>query len=257
MFFCAKYSASGNDFVITHTFKAGNPEKRGELAKEICNRFSGIGADGFIILLPPDREGFDFRWEFYNSDGSIAEMCGNGSRATAHYAYRLGLAGREMRFLTLAGPIWAKVEEGDWVETQLTPHKLLKGEFSQNGRKWWLWDTGVPHLVTLGESVEEFDKEIAREMRWAHNSNVNFGAVTPDGKLLVRTFERGVEDETLACGTGMCATFLTARELGLVGDKVEVYPKSGERLEISLIDNRLHFAGRVTPTFETQWQGKI
>jgi diaminopimelate epimerase len=254
MFFCAKYSASGNDFVITHTFRRGDPQRRGELASQICNRFSGIGADGFIILLPSPGEGIDFQWEFYNSDGSVAEMCGNGSRAVAHYAHRLGLAGREMKFLTLAGPIWAKVEEGDWVETQLTPHRLLKGKFQELGREWWLWDTGVPHLVTLGEKVEEFDKEIARQMRWKYNANVNFGEVTPGGKLRVRTFERGVEDETLACGTGMCATFLTARELGLVGENVEVYPKSGEKLKISLVNNRLHFAGKVTPIFETQWQ---
>ena len=233
----SKYSASGNDFVIFHTFKK---EDRSELAKKLCDRFNGIGADGLIVILPHNE--YDFEWQFYNADGSEAEMCGNGSRAAAHYAYSNNLAPKKMKFLTLAGVIEAEVE-GDIVETQLTPHKKLN-EFNE----WSLFDTGVPHLVKL-DKLENFDVNECRDLRYKHNANVNVAEVR-DGKLYVRTYERGVEDETLACGTGMCASFLKAREEGLIGDSIKVYPKSKEELTITIRNNRLYFKGRVKNTFD-------
>ena len=233
----SKYSASGNDFVIFHTFKK---EDRSELAKRLCDRFDGVGADGLIVILPHSK--YDFEWQFYNSDGSEAEMCGNGSRAAAHYSYINNLAPKKMRFLTLAGVIEAEVN-GNIVETQLTPHKKL-GEFDE----WSLFDTGVPHLVKL-DKLENFDVSECRDLRYKHNANVNIAEVK-DGKLYVRTYERGVEDETLACGTGMCASFLKARDEGLIGDSVKVYPKSNEELEITIRNNRLYFKGKVKNTFD-------
>jgi len=237
----SKYSASGNDFVIFHTFKK---EDRSSLAKELCDRQNGIGADGLIVILPHNE--YDFEWQFYNADGSVAEMCGNGSRAAMHYAYTNGLAPKKMRFLTLAGVILGEVE-GDVVESQLTKHKLLKDTFEEEGFEWKLYDTGVPHLVTIS-SIDKFDKALAKKMREKYNANVNFAEVK-NSKLYVRTFERGVEDETLACGTGMCASFLVARDLGLVEDEVLVYPKSKEELTIRLNNGRLYFKGKVKNTF--------
>ncbi len=233
----SKYSASGNDFVIFHTFKK---ENRSELAKKLCDRFNGVGADGLIVILPHNE--YDFEWQFYNADGSEAEMCGNGSRAAAHYAYTNNLAPVKMKFLTLAGVIEAEVE-GDIVESQLTPHKKI-GEYGE----WSLFDTGVPHLVKI-DSLDNFDVNECRDLRYKHNANVNVADVK-EGKLYVRTYERGVEDETLACGTGMCACFLKAREAGLVGDSVKVYPKSGEELIITIRNNRLYFKGKVKNTFD-------
>ena len=233
----SKYSASGNDFVIFHTFKKID---RSELAKRLCDRFNGVGADGLIVILPHSE--FDFEWQFYNSDGSEAEMCGNGSRAAAHYAYTNNLAPKKMKFLTLAGVIEAEVD-GDMVETQLTPHKKI-GEFDE----WTLFDTGVPHLVKL-DNLDNFDVNECRELRYKHNANVNVAEVK-NGNLYVRTYERGVEDETLACGTGMCASFLKAKEAGLIGDSVKVYPKSGEELVITIRNNRLYFKGKVKNTFD-------
>ena len=233
----SKYSASGNDFVIFHTFKK---DDRSELAIKLCDRFNGVGADGLIVILPHSE--YDFEWQFYNSDGSEAEMCGNGSRAAALYAYKNNLAPKKMKFLTLAGVIEAEVE-GDVVESQLTPHKKLN-DFSE----WSLFDTGVPHLVKI-DKLENFDVNECRDLRNKHNANVNVAEVK-NGVLYVRTYERGVEDETLACGTGMCASFLKAKEAGLVGEKVTVIPKSGEKLEISLKNNRLYFKGRVLHTFD-------
>ncbi|GAB6075090.1 diaminopimelate epimerase [Nautilia lithotrophica] len=232
----SKYSASGNDFVIFHTFLK---KDRSELAKILCDRQNGVGADGLIVILPHEK--YDFEWQFYNADGSEAEMCGNGSRAAAHYAYKNELAPKKMKFLTLAGVIEAEVD-GDVVESQLTAHKKIK-EMGE----WNLFDTGVPHLVKIG-NINNFDIEECRKLRYEHNANVNLAEVK-NGNLYVRTYERGVEDETLACGTGMCASFLLAKEKGLVGNEVTVYPKSGEKLQIKLKNGRLYFKGKVKNTF--------
>jgi diaminopimelate epimerase len=237
----SKYSASGNDFVIFHHTKKAN---RSNLAKKLCNRQNGVGADGLIVIIPHSE--YDFEWEFYNADGSVAEMCGNGSRAAAHYAYTNKIADKKMKFLTLAGVIEAEVEN-DFVKTQLTPHKLL-GEYEDFGKKFKIYDTGVPHIVIF-EDINNFDKDLARELRKKYNANVNWAEIK-DNKLYVRTYERGVEDETLACGTGMCASFLVARDLGLAQNSIKVYPKSNEELEISIKDNRLYFKGKVTHTFD-------
>ena len=233
----SKYSASGNDFVIFHTFLK---KDRSDLAKKLCDRQNGVGADGLIVILPHEK--YDFEWQFYNADGSVAEMCGNGSRAAAHYAYVNKLASEKMKFLTIAGVIEAEVE-GDVVESQLTAHKEIK-EIGE----WKLFDTGVPHLVKI-DNINNFNIEECRKLRYEHNANVNVAEVK-NGALYVRTYERGVEDETLACGTGMCASFLKAREEGLIGNSVKVYPKSAEELEISLKNNRLYFKGKVKKVFE-------
>lgn len=241
----AKYSASGNDFVLFHGFVARD---RSELARRLCDRQNGIGADGLIVLLP--HETYDFQWQFYNSDGSTAEMCGNGSRACAHYAYSNGLAPVKMRFLTLAGVIGAEVD-GGMVQSDLTPPKVLRDDIDAGGKKWWLLDTGVPHLVTFDADMAAFDLAEARALRYAYNANVNIAEVRPDGTIGVRTYERGVEDETLACGTGMAACFLRANLEGKVGDRAEVYPKSGETLYLGLDAGTVTFRGSVVKTFET------
>ena len=243
--FISKYSASGNDFVIFHSFKK---EDRSELAKKLCDRKNGIGADGLIVLVP--HKNLDFEWEFYNADGSYAAMCGNGSRATAHYAYNYGLANKEMKFLTGAGIISCKVD-GNVVETELTKPQLIKDYFIEEGYEWILIDTGVPHLVALVNDISKFDKELAKKMRIKYNANVNF-AQFENGVLKVRTYERGVEDETLACGTGMCASFLSAKNKNYIKDFSKIYPTSGEELEVKLENETLFFKGEVKEIFATQ-----
>lgn len=239
-----KYNASGNDFVIFHTFKVCD---RSDLAKRLCDRQNGIGADGLIVLLPHDK--YDFQWQFYNSDGSVASMCGNGTRACAHYAYLNGLADATMQFLTGAGVI-ASTVIGNSVETQLTSPKKLSEPFEENGLTWYFYDTGVPHLVTFVEDLTTFDKTIARQMRYQYNANVNYASVK-NSNLHVRTYERGVEDETLACGTGMAASFYSAYNEKLVGESIKVYPTSGEELTLRIENNILFFKGKVQKVFET------
>ena len=242
----SKYSANGNDFVVFHS---NDKIDRSELAKTLCHRQDGIGADGLIVLVPHAE--YDFEWQFYNSDGSTAEMCGNGSRACAHYAYRHDLAGKNMSFLTEAGVISAEVN-GDMVLSELTPSKILEKDIEFGGKNWWKLDTGVPHMVSFTENISEFDIKEARELRYAHNANVNIAYV--DGEnLKVRTYERGVEDETLACGTGMAACFYRALQEGMVGENIEVYPRSGDTLYLGVNDKTITFRGAVKNTFETEW----
>jgi diaminopimelate epimerase len=238
-----KYSANGNDFVVFHTFLK---KQRNSLAKELCHRQDGIGADGLIVILPHNE--YDFEWQFYNADGSEAEMCGNGSRAAAHYAYTNELAPAKMRFLTLAGEIKAEVD-GDMVLSELTPPKILSQNVEHNGKNWWKIDTGVPHMVTFVEDIEDFDIASARELRYSENANVNIASILPDGNMRVRTYERGVEDETLACGTGMAACFYRALQEGKVKENIEVYPTSGETLYLGINKRTITFKGEVRKTF--------
>jgi len=248
----SKYSASGNDFVIFHT---DIKEDRTELAKILCHRQNGVGADGLIVILP--HEEYDFEWQFYNADGSHADMCGNGSRAAAHYAFNNSLAPQKMSFLTGAGLINAEIKtnssKNGMVLSELTPPLIIEKEISFNSKTWWLLNTGVPHLVSLQESVENFDIAEARELRYKYNANVNICCV--DGEnLKVRTYERGVEDETLACGTGMAACFYRALQEKKINENIEVYPTSGETLYLGVNERTITFMGEVKRTFITEWE---
>ena len=247
-----KYSASGNDFVIFHS---NQKEDRSELAKQLCHRQNGIGADGLIVLVP--HESLDFEWEFYNADGSHADMCGNGSRAAAHYAHNNSLAALKMSFLTGAGIINAEIEQNSkksgMVKSELTVPVIIDKEIVENSKSWWLINTGVPHLVCLKDDVDTFDLQEARELRYKYNANVNICCL--DGKnLKVRTYERGVEDETLACGTGMAACFYRALMEEKIASSIEVYPTSGETLYLGVNDRTITFKGQVKRTFVVDWE---
>ncbi|MDO5046490.1 diaminopimelate epimerase [Campylobacter sp.] len=241
----SKYNASGNDFVIFHTFVS---KDRSELAKRLCDRFNGIGADGLIVLLPYEN---GVKWEFYNNDGSYAAMCGNGSRAALLYAFKNSLTQANTSLLTGAGVISGSVD-GDMVEVELTKPVGLADKFSEEGREWYFYDTGVPHLVTFCENLSEFDPNLARKMRQKHNTNVNFAKVEGEN-LLVRTYERGVEAETNACGTGMAACFYAGVKNLILKERICVFPKSGEELGLRLEDEKIFFKGRVRHCFDANF----
>lgn len=252
----SKYSANGNDFVIFHS---DVKEDRTELAKELCHRQDGIGADGLIVIIPHAK--YDFEWQFYNSDGSTAEMCGNGTRACAHYAFTHHLAPKNMSFLTGAGVISAEVDinslntdsfNSGMVLSELTPPVIINKNIVHNEKSWWLINTGVPHLVKFTKTIEEFDIVEASELRYKYNANVNIAFV--DGKnLRVRTYERGVEDETLACGTGMAACYYRALNENKIDKEIEVYPRSGDTLYLGMNERTITFKGKVKNTFNTEW----
>ena len=238
-----KYSANGNDFVM---FIAQEKADRSALAQKLCHRQNGVGADGLVVLLPHDD--YDFEWEFYNSDGSRADMCGNASRAVAHFAHEKGISTEgKAEFLTGAGVIRATIN-GLYVVSDMTEPKIIRDDIEENAETWWLIDSGVPHLVVIRDNIDTFDIEQARVLRQKYNANVNICKVDGD-TMYVRTYERGVEDETLACGTGMVACFIRAHKEGQVPDQVKVHPKSGDELYVSVEEGVYRFGGKVTKTF--------
>lgn len=238
-----KYSGNGNDFII---FAANVKAERSELARKLCHRQNGVGADGMVVLVPHEK--YDFEWEFYNADGSVADMCGNASRCVAHFAHEKGISKDNFsEFLTGAGVIRATIN-GMYVVSDMVEPKILKTDIEAYGETWWLIDTGVPHLVSIRENIDIFDIEQARALRQQYNANVNICKVE-DATMYVRTYERGVEDETLACGTGMVACFIRNFKEERVPPQVKVHPKSGDELYVSYEDGVYRFGGKVTKTF--------
>ncbi len=238
-----KYSANGNDFVMCI---AADKEDRSALAKKLCHRQNGVGADGLVVLLPHKK--YDFEWEFYNADGSTASMCGNASRAVAHFAHEKGIAREgKTEFLTEAGVIRATIN-GLYVVSDMVEPKILRTDIEAYGHTWWLIDSGVPHLLSIRDCIEDFNIEEARALRHEYNCNVNICKVDGD-TMSVRTYERGVEDETLACGTGIVACFIRNHKEGKVPDQIKVFPKSGDELYVNYEEGIYRFGGKVTQTF--------
>lgn len=238
-----KYSGNGNDFIL---FIAQEKADRAALAEKLCHRQNGVGADGMVVLLPHPQ--YDFEWEFYNSDGSYAAMCGNASRCVAHFAHEKGISkDSKASFLTGAGVINATIN-GMYVVSDMVSPQILRDDIVENGETWWLIDSGVPHLVVVRESLEDFDLVEAKRLRDIYNANVNICRLEGD-TMYVRTYERGVEDETLACGTGMVACFIRNHKESKVGKEVKVHPISGDELYVSYQEGVYRFGGKVTKTF--------
>lgn len=235
-----KMNGSGNDFIVIDDRNGRIPE--GEmpfLVERCCRRRESVGADGVIFVTPSDRH--DFAWRFFNADGSEAEMCGNGGRCVSRFAYLKGIAGREMTFGTLAGPISATVN-GRMVKVLMPTPRGLSLDLDIERRPEWISvdfiHTGVPHAVVqvndlAGFPVVEQGRAIRNHKHFApEGANANFVRVLGPDSLEIRTYERGVEDETLACGTGSMAAVLVASARNMVKSPVEVKTRGGETLTI-------------------------
>jgi diaminopimelate epimerase len=235
-----KMSGSGNDFIIIDNRTPVVPEDRlAAFVAGVCRRKLSAGADGLILVEGAD--GADFRWRFYNSDASPAEMCGNGARCVARYAFLNGIAGEHMTFLTAVGPVTArvtgkrvKVNMPDPVGFRLSyALQLAHGSMTVSSV-----NTGVPHVVLSCEDIDAVDvATLGREIRFhAHyapaGTNVNMVSAGPEGAIAVRTYERGVEDETLACGTGAIASALVTAALEGRPSPIPVLTRGGETLTI-------------------------
>ncbi|TQR61206.1 diaminopimelate epimerase [Campylobacter troglodytis] len=245
-----KYNANGNDFII---YEDEGKKDRSELAKALCDRHSGIGADGLIAILPSDE--CDFEWDFYNCDGSRPLMCGNGSRAAAHFAVHYLKKPSKLCFLTEDGVIQAEVSKNT-VEVLLSGVKNEKAPFEFENKTWQGCDTGVPHLVHFCENSHEFEKfdlKLCKTLRQKFNANVNYALILDPTHMRVRTFERGVENETLACGTGMAACFYLAHKNKLLQSKAKVWPKSDEMVSFRYENERLYFKAEVRCSFEASY----
>ena len=234
-----KLSGSGNDFIIVDNFQKNLPfDFYKEQVTKLCNRNNGIGADGLIVLNHED--GVDFRWDFFNSDGSIAEMCGNGSRCAARLFSRL-YGKQKIVFQTLAGLIHAEVN-GRLVKVKLSePSNIIDNmEIYMDGETvvGSFVNTGVPHFVVILDDVNAVDvKELGRKIRFHERfnpagTNVNFVQKLNSSTIKVRTYERGVEDETLACGTGASASAVVCGYKNLASSPVKVITSGGEELTI-------------------------
>lgn len=260
-----KAVASGNDFVVIDNRKAMVKNPRG-LVRGICDRHEGIGADG-VLLIEKSRRA-DFKMRIINSDGSEAEACGNGFRCIALYAAkRLGFP-RRFRFESLAGLIDADVQ-GARVRVQMVEPKDFrqKAEIRVLGHRlhYAFINTGVPHAVIFVEGLAKIDVEnLGRAIRWhadfkPKGTNVNFVEIKGPKDIQVRTYERGVENETLACGTGSTASALISALQGYTRPPVRVKTSGGETLAIDFKlqggkMTQVTLEGEARLVFDGRWQ---
>ncbi|MBZ0169468.1 diaminopimelate epimerase [Candidatus Methylomirabilis lanthanidiphila] len=257
-----KMSGSGNDFIMIDNRGGRLDIEPRTLAERLCRRRISVGADGLILVEPSATA--DFRMRILNADGSEAEMCGNGGRCVARFAEMLGIAGSDMTFETLAGLIRAQVD-GSRVKLQTSqPRDIrLHRSIEADGdlREIHSINTGVPHAVLLCEDLEAVAvRTLGRTIRFhpafqPAGTNVDFVTVLNGHTLTIRTYERGVEDETLACGTGTIASALVAAALGLVSSPVQVRVRSGEILTVSFTGNgpdyqEVFFEGQVRLVYQ-------
>jgi diaminopimelate epimerase len=235
-----KMSGTGNDFIlIDHRQPRIAREVMPEFARLVCRRRFSVGADGLIFIEDSDQA--DFKWLFYNADGSEAEMCGNGARCAARFAYMRGIAPAHMRFETLAGIIEANVSDTDVSVLMTPPQEFRQGvelECDGNSLQLDCVDTGVPHAVLFVDNYDQVDVcRLGSRIRHHQEfmpagTNVNFVMALENGAFKVRTYERGVENETMACGTGAVASALVAAVKGQVSSPVEIVTSGGDKLQI-------------------------
>ncbi len=241
----SKGVATGNDFIIIDGRGKVSSRKLPALARRLCDRKRSVGADGLLVVEASARS--DFRMRIFNPDGSEAEMCGNGSRCVALYAVKKGIAKDEMRIETLAGELNAYVND-DIIKVRLTEPRDIKWNLClmihKCPYKLSFVDTGVPHVVHFVDDLDKVDvKNIGSHIRnheefSPEGTNADFVEIVNKKNIKVRTYERGVEDETLACGTGAVASAIISAETERMTSPVTVHTRSGERLKVyfDLID---------------------
>ena len=253
-----KYHGTGNDFIIIDDRSEKFDIENVELIESMCSRRFGIGADGLILLR--EAEGFDFQMVYFNADGNQSSMCGNGGRCIVHFAKSLGVFDEKCSFVAIDGPheayineiglIKLKMGEVDWISRTDSHHVL---------------NTGSPHYVKVVQNIDVIDikKEGAR-IRYSDNYksngiNVNFLELHND-KICVATYERGVEDETYSCGTGVTAAALVANLVkgSIFQSPIKIETKGGslkvyfEKSEESVYSD-VWLEGMAVQTYEGTW----
>lgn len=274
-----KMHGNGNDFVLIDEFSGEIvPEDlKPILVKAVCDRRFGVGADGLIFIQKSDKA--DARFHFFNSDGSTAEMCGNGIRCFSRYVVESGYADNKLRVETLAGikqlevqfeggAYWVKVDMGeplfdsDKIPAKDMGNDVWKETFNINGEiiDVFAVNTGVPHAIVFKDDLSGGITSVAREIRYSSlfpdGANVNFVKINSEDDITTRTYERGVEDETLSCGTGSVAAAVMAHKLGLVSNSVRVKTKGG--LLVIDIGERTYMTGSASRVFDgTLWTSEL
>jgi len=235
-----KMNGAGNDFVLLDNLDGRLDLGPGQIA-HLCDRHRGVGADGVLIVEPP-ANGADFRMRYYNADGGEAEMCGNGARCFARYASRITGRRGAVRFETPAGVIRAECDGANVRLAMSEPHDLvLDRQVSLPGGSVTAHsvNTGVPHAVVFVEDLERTDvRGLGAALRYhpdfaPKGTNANFVQIVDSQTAAIRTYERGVEDETLACGTGVVAAALILHLKQAAPSPVSVRVRGGDTLLVS------------------------
>jgi diaminopimelate epimerase len=232
-----KMHGAANDFIVVDDRHQQFPTQDAAWLEAIMKRNTGIGSEGVLLIQPSTQA--DFRMRFFNPDGGEVDMCGNGARCIAKLAHELGVAPASMRFETLAGIVGAQVD-GTRVRLTMTPARdwSVDQTLSVGGQMWKYSavNSGVPHVVIAVNNLDDFDVQ-----RWGaafryhtafapSGTNVNFIEITGPNQLRLRTYERGVEAETPACGTGIVASGLIAGRTGQVATPVHITSAGGHTL---------------------------
>jgi diaminopimelate epimerase len=264
-----KMAGGGNDFVVIDN-RTAKIEDASDLARRICTRALSVGADGLILIETSARA--TFRMRYYNADGTLAAFCANGTRCAARFAFVNVIAGKKMNIETGAGVIGAEILEGGTVMLSLAPphsfqprRSLAVGSTIVNGSSIIV---GVPHYVIFlkdelwTQNIDPLGRAIRhhRDLGPDGGANVNFVVVRDEQSIEVRTWERGVEAETLSCGSGVVASSVTSALFGRVKSPVSVLTRSGITLEVSFAireqtiddvrlrgDARLIYRASITP----------
>jgi diaminopimelate epimerase len=236
-----KMNGAGNDFVMIDNRSRSISLSKTQIA-HLCDRHKGVGADGLLLVEPKDSDGADFRMRYYNSDGGEAEMCGNGARCFARYIQKLGACRDRVSFQTLAGLIRAEFD-GALVKINLSEPQGLKlhdkVKLSIGETEIHSLNTGVPQAVLFVPNADKaMVSSLGNEIRFhphfsPKGTNVNFVQLLGGNSIRVRTYERGVEGETLACGTGVTASALISSALHGVLSPVSVKVQNGDTLQVS------------------------
>ncbi len=224
--FC-KYQGTGNDFILLDNRLDTYNGITSSQVKFLCDRHFGIGADGLMLLNKSD--GFDFEMKYYNSDGNESSMCGNGGRCITAFAKDLGIITSRAHFIAIDGAHTAEVDDKRYVKLNMNDVNVV-----QVNETYTELNTGSPHYVHFTDDVAELDmKKEGRLIRYSprykdEGINVNFAENISEDLIFVRTYERGVEDETLSCGTGVTAAAIASRVNTTGAQHVKVQTLGGE-----------------------------
>lgn len=250
-----KYCGAGNDFVLLENFDGALTDYPA-LAKRLCDRHFSVGADG-LIVLEPAQHGADCRMRFYNNDGSAAEMCGNGVRCLCRHCYERGLSGETQRIETPAGLVTGQRIDADHYRIELNTPSVVRLQMVAEDvlcDYLVLGESGIPHAVApmpelTGATLKDFAARLRFSMAFPGGANVNLWTKTGDNALYLRTYERGVEDFTLACGTGTGATVAALTRRGLVSGKQTRVQTDGGLLTVDIEGERIFLTGPAACTF--------
>ncbi|MDO4228635.1 MAG: diaminopimelate epimerase [Capnocytophaga sp.] len=257
-----KYQGTGNDFVMIDNRSQFFPKENQHLVAFLCNRRFGVGADGLILL--ENAENYDFRMVYYNSDGKQSSMCGNGGRCTVAFAKQLGIINGEALFIATDGEHFARIDKQGQVQLQMSDVAEIRVN-----KEYVFLNTGSPHHVQQVDNLRDIDVKLeGAKIRYGElyddkgGTNVNFVNQLSDNTFQVRTYERGVEDETYSCGTGATAVAIAMYHIGktnkkeihlqtLGGDLKVFFEKEGDTY------NRVYLCGPATFVFQSDIEKEI